>query len=111
MGGVIGGWSGLGASSLKKMGVRIRSSVAFRQTDSWSNRLRRAVGSLGSDLSPLDPLHSSYGRHIQNCFHSIVAVVAGGALLTVRQSREIRKPLTFHAPPFAKVCLSLYVLL
>jgi hypothetical protein len=40
-------------------GTDVRRSLAiFRQTDSWSNRLRRAVGSLDTHLSPLALLRS-----------------------------------------------------
>lgn len=44
----------------------------LKQTDSWSNRLRRAVGSLGSDLSPLGPLYSGQQPRVQHCFDSFV---------------------------------------
>lgn len=113
MGGVMGGWSVFGAPSLKRVGVCAQGALwsVFRQTDSWSNKLRRAVGSLDSDLSPLGPLYSSYG---QNCFHCIVAVVAGGALLTMVWRQPIlqrnQKTLTFSLP-CAKVFSSLCVLL
>lgn len=53
------------------------------------------MGSLGSDLSPLGPLYSSYG---QNCFHCIVHVEAGGALLATLLGRTILEKTTFSLP-------------
>lgn len=70
------------APSFKWVGVCAQRALfsVFRQTDSWSNRLRRAVGSLGSDLSPLGPLYSSL---VNSKFKTIFIVlwlgVPGGA--------------------------------
>lgn len=62
------------APSFKRVGVCAQRALlsVFRQTDSWSNRLRRAVGSLGYDLSPLGPLHSSL---VNSKFKTILIVL------------------------------------
>lgn len=77
------------------------------------------MGSLGSDLSPLGTLYFSTGQQpqVQNCFHSIVAVLTGGALLTKRwylsnrYAKEIQRNWCFQVHPCAKVFSSLSVLL
>ena len=72
------GWPEVGvhyiAPSFKRVGVCAQRALlsVFRQTDSWSNRLRRAVGSLGYDLSPLGPLHSSL---VNSKFKTILIVL------------------------------------
>lgn len=59
----------------------VLSSLSFRQTDSWSNRLKGAVGSLGGDLSPLGPLSSGQQLKVQHhfpivFFHTALHVVS-----------------------------------
>lgn len=44
----------------------VLSSLSSGQTDSWSNRLKGAVGSLGGDLSPLGSLFSGQQLKVQH---------------------------------------------
>lgn len=118
MGGVAGVWSVFGPPSFKWVGVCTQSTLqsVFRQTDSWSNRLRRAVGSLASDLSSLGPLYSSL---VNSTKFRIVLIVLGtgvqvgiSALLT-KQWQLIfqisQEPLGFYVQPCAQACVCVCV--